>query len=267
MNHRAKEETPYYFAPGKSLFQIALSFSDRAGSLAKVLNLMEPRVKLLETTIHALPDKTCVLSAVAEARSADETAETIRSLVISSGFVLDAEVLKGRDGVLVDTFHNGLAAGGEALVIIRRHAFTRMLDRVYRILGSGGEVLLFEQGVAVGRTNGKAFVEVLGVDSVRKNLEYLRNNLTAQGWGNVSVRTSPGSEARTIVIRDCFECSSNEGRRTGCLFFKGYIVGNTSAVFGREFTVEETKCVLRGGDACEFQVEPVSGSEPKEGDR
>jgi predicted hydrocarbon binding protein len=72
-------------------------------------------------------------------------------------------------------------------------------------------------------------------------------------------------ETRTMVVQDCFECSSNDGGRNGCHFFRGYILGNTSATFGKAFSVEETACRLRGGDACEFVVKPTRRTSAREG--
>lgn len=157
--------------------------------------------------------------------------------------------------MLVDTFHTGLETGGEYLMLMRRRALTRMLDVVSKLLGSGGEVVLFQEGMAIGRANGEAFVRSLGAEKVRENIGYLSNNLAAQGWGRVVAEASPDRETLRILIRDCFECSSNEGARTGCNFFRGYIVGNRSVTFRKEFAAEETKCRLRGDDACEFLAE------------
>ena len=78
------------------------------------------------------------------------------------------------------------------------------------------------------------------------------------------MKMAPDGETRTMVIEDCFECSTNDGGRMGCHFFRGYIMGNTTATFGKPFSVEETTCRMRGGDACEFVVTPVSRTRSRE---
>lgn len=255
MDQVARREIPYYFAPGRRLFQIVVKIADEPGSLGRVLNLLGTKVNLVAMTSYVLPDNVAIVSGFAEAPSQDETAARLQSLIVSSGVALDVEVSEGRDGMLVDTFHTGLETGGEYLMLVRRRALTRMLDVVSRLLGSGGEVVLFQEGMAIGRANGEAFVRSLGAEKVRENIGYLSNNLAAQGWGRVAVEASLDQETLRVLIRDCFECSSNERARTGCSFFKGYIVGNESVTFRKEFAVEETKCRLRGDDACEFLAE------------
>jgi predicted hydrocarbon binding protein len=244
---------PYYFAPGKNLFQVVAQVPKKAGSLGRVLDDLEKKVKLVGIVTYGLPDGTVILSAVAEAWSKLETAEKLRGLLMSAG-ALDAEVSEGKEGVLVDTFHSGIAAGAEYLLQLRRHAIIRMIDRIQLLLGSGAEVILFESGVALGRSDGEDLVRSLGAEEVRKTIDYLMKGLTAQGMGSIVRRTAPGDENPTIIIHDCFECSSNDSNRTACQFFRGYIAGNSSAIFGGQFTVEETKCRLRGGGDCEFRI-------------
>lgn len=256
MNRVAKREFSHYFAPGKKLFQIVVKITDEPGSLDKILNLLGTRVNLVGTTSYTMRDNTAIVTGFAEALSQDETAEKLRKLITSSSVALEAEVSEGQDGILVDTFHTGLETDGEHLMLFRRSALARMFDRVYKLLGSGGEVLLFEEGEAIGRANGEAFVKILGAEKVRQNMSYLRNNLAAQGWGRVTAGTTADGGTTSIQIHDCFECSSNEGERTGCHFFRGYIVGNRSATYGQDLSVEEVKCSLKGDDVCEFRMRP-----------
>jgi predicted hydrocarbon binding protein len=256
LEHQPKAETPYYLAPGRRLFQIVINVRGERGALGSIIGLLESTFKLEGTTSYAPHDSTSILSVVAEGQSDAETPDGVRSSILTNRAALDAEVLEGREGILVDRFHTGLTTGAGYVMMIRRQSLTKMLDRINRLLGSGGEVVLYEEGIAVGRANGEAFLKSLGAGMLRRNIDYLRSNLTAQGWGEVSVEVDPDGETRRMVVHDCFECSSNEGGRTGCHFFRGYILGNTSATFGMAFTVEESNCKLRGGNECTFVAKP-----------
>ncbi len=256
MDHVARRIFPHYHAPGKKLFQIVVKISDEPGSLDRILNLLGSRVNLVGTDTYTMRDSTAILNAFAEALSKDETPAKLRKLVLSSGATLDCEVTEGRDGILVDSFHSGLDANGESTMLFRRKALARMFDRVHALLGTGGDFLLYEEGFAIGRVNGEGWVKMLGREKVRENLAYLRNNLSAQGWGTVAAGEQPGGEASTITIHDCFECSESPGSRTGCHFFRGYITGNRLATTGQELVAEELKCTLRGDKACEFRLSP-----------
>jgi len=257
LDRRPKEEIPYYFAPGKRLLQIVVQLPEKHGVLGEVLSQLEKKVRLVGTTTYRLPDGTVMVSVVAETQSEEETPERIGRLLKSAG-ALDSEVFEGTDGILVDTFHSGLATGAEYLVQFRRLAVTRLIDRIHMLLGSGADVLLFEGGASLGRSNAEELVRSLGAGTVRKTVDYLMKGLAAQGLGTVTRKGATGDEGSTLVVRDCFECSSNESKRTGCNFFRGYLVGSSSAVAGGEFTVEETRCRLTGGEACEFRIEPKS---------
>ena len=129
-------------------------------------------------------------------------------------------------------------------------------DRVHALLGTGGDFLLYEEGFAIGKANGEGFVKMLGREKIHDIIGYLRNNLSAQGWGRVAVGEQTDGEASHLMIYDCFECSENPGSRTGCHFFRGYIVGNRLATTGQELTAEEVRCVLKGDKVCEFLLTP-----------
>jgi len=38
---------------------------------------------------------------------------------------------------------------------------------------------------------------------------------------------------------------------------RGYLVGGAKATFEKEYGAKETQCVLKGADACEFQLTPA----------
>ena len=97
-------------------------------------------------------------------------------------------------------------------------------------------------------------VKEIGKERVGANIAYLRKRLRALGWGDVDAPIK-GDRTR-LQVRDCFECSDSSDSRTGCHFFRGYIVGNRGPVDGKEPVVEEVKCVLRGDEVCEFVITP-----------
>lgn len=254
MDHVARKIFPHYHAPGKKLFQIVVKMSDEPGSLGRILNLLGSRVNLVGTDTYTMEDNTAILNAFAEALSTNETPDKLRALVLSSGATLDCEVTEGKEGVLVDSFHTGLDVNGESNMLFRRKALARMFDRVHTLLGTGGDFLLYEEGFAIGKANGESWVKLLGREKVRDNISYLRNNLSAQGWGRVAAGEQLVGETSTIVIQDCFECSESTGSRTGCHFFRGYIAGNRLATTAQELVAEEAKCTLRGDKVCEFRL-------------
>ncbi|HME19272.1 MAG TPA: V4R domain-containing protein [Nitrososphaerales archaeon] len=249
-----KREFSFYFAEGKKLFHIVARIPDEPGALGKVLNVLGPRVNFIGTSTYNLHDKSALFSGYAEALRQDESAEQLRSLVTSSKAAIDVTVMPGQDGILVDTYHTGFEAYGEEMMLVRRKAMSGMIAQIYKMLGSGGETLLYEEGKAIGRSNMEETVKTIGKERVGANMAYLRKRLRALGWGDVDAPIK-GDRTR-LQIRDCFECSDSTDSRTGCHFFRGYIVGNRGAMDGRDPAAEEVKCVLRGDEVCEFVISP-----------
>jgi predicted hydrocarbon binding protein len=251
-----KREFPFYFGKGKNLFHVVAKIADEPGSMAKVLALLSPRLNLIGTSTYTLEDGTAIFSAFAEALNREETAAKLEGLLISSEFVLDGQVASGQDGILVDTFHTGLEAHGDEMMTIRRKAMTGMLSRISSLLGSGGETLLYEEGKAIGRINTEETIRIIGRKRVIANITYLRKWLEALGWGDVSA--TQRKDGMHFMIRDCFECADKDDYRTGCHFFRGYIVGSRGVQFGKDPVSKEVRCVLKGDRLCEIVVSPPS---------
>ena len=252
MDRIRKKEFPFYYAEGKSLFHVVAKMSDEPGSLSKVLGLLGGRVNLIGTSTYTLEDGSAMLTAFAEGLKQGESESSLKGLLDGSGFTMSAEVFHGEQGILVDTFHTGVEAHGDEMMVIRRKALVGMLARICRLLGSGGETLLYEQGKEIGRINTEQTIRIVGMDRTLANISYLRKWLAAIGWGEV--HASNEEDGTHFTVKDCFECSSSDGHRTGCHFFRGYIAGSRVAQHGSEPRVKETKCRLRGDHACEFVV-------------
>lgn len=249
-----KREFSFYFAEGRSLFHIVARIPDEPGSLGRIINLLGPHVNFIGTSTYTLHDRTAIFSGYAEALKKEESAEQLKALVASSKVAMDVSVMPGQDGILVDTYHTGFEAYGEEMMLFRRKAMASMLAQVYKLLGSGGETLLYEEGKAIGRSNMEETVRAIGKERVGNNITYLRKRLRALGWGDVDAPVK-GDRTR-LQIKDCFECSANTDSRTGCHFWRGYIVGNRGAIDGKDPAAEEVKCVLRGDEVCEFVITP-----------
>jgi predicted hydrocarbon binding protein len=244
---------PMHFAPGKKLVQVVVKLSDAPGSYSSVLNLLATRVNLVGTITYTLSDGTAVFSGFAEALSPKETAEGLRDLIMKSKAAMEADVIEGDDGLLVDTFHSGLVVGDDAYVLQRRDGLVHMFERVSKILGSGGETLLFEEGKATGQWSVSAMAKRIGAERLRANAGALDRLLAALGFGEVERRRAEGG-GFTFTATDCFECSGKRGSRSGCSFMRGYLAGALAEEVGKDFDCVEEKCRLKGGEACVFKL-------------
>ncbi len=249
---------PVHYAPGKKLFHVIVQLSDSPGSYSLILDRIRARVNLIGTSTYTLSDGTAVFSGFAEGLSGSETGEEIRKLILESKGAIDAEVRGGKDGLLVDTFHTGFTVDGDDYVLLRSMGMSHMFDRVSRMLGSGGEALIYEEGRAMGQWNAENLAKRIGIGLVKAQIGVLSRILSAQGLGEIEGDLGPSDGAFTMTVQGCFECSGGGSPRTGCSFMRGYFAGAAEAIFGEKFKSEEPKCVFRGARQCQFRLSPSS---------
>jgi len=247
---------PVHFAPGKKLFHMVVKLSDAPGSYSSILEVLSSRVNLIGTQTYTLSDGTAVFSGFAEALSKDETSERLRRVILASKSAFAAKVAEGVDGLLVDTFHTGYTVGNDNYMLMRRQGLGHMFDAVTRMLGSGGDFLLYAEGLAMGQRNAEIMVKNIGVGRVRAHKILLNRFLAAQGWGVLDAKEGPRRNEFSITVNDCFECSESRDSRKGCNFIRGYLAGGATASLGADIESVETKCMLRGAEACEFRLRP-----------
>jgi predicted hydrocarbon binding protein len=247
---------PVHYDPGKKLFHVVVKLSDAPGSYRSVLDLLSSRVNLIGTSTYTLSDGTAMFSGFAEALSPKETAERIKKLILGSKVAIEAEVHEGSQGLLIDTFHNGFVVDTEAYVLLRKGDLAHMFDRVSRILGSGGDTLLYEEGRAMSHWNVESLAKKFGIKRFREEGNVLYRFMSAQGWGEVNGKPGPEKGEFTMTVKDCFECSGEGAPRRECSFMRGYFAGSANAIYGREFEVRETKCGFKGEKFCEFRITP-----------
>ena len=253
---------PIHFAPGKKLFHVVVRLSDAPGSYSAILNLLGPKVNLIGTTTYSLSDGTAIFSGLSESLSPRETSSSLSRLIMSSKAAIEASVFEGHDGLLVDTFHTGVEVGGDEFMLVRRLGASLMFDHVAKLLGSGGETLLYEEGRSLSLLNAENMIKLVGIERVRTSSAELSHFLTAQGWGSLDVVGNLGDGSLSIKLSDCFECSAKVTYRKGCNFMRGYFAGSMEASMGGNVEAKEVRCSMKGNSSCEFNVtttaEPIA---------
>ncbi len=245
---------PIHYAPGKKLFHIVVKLSDAPGSYSAILNLLGPKVNLIGTTTYSLSDGTAIFSGFSELLSPKETPKALKELIMSSKAAIDVTVFEGHDGLLIDTFHTGIEVGGDDFMLVRRFGASFMFDHVAKILGTGGEALLYEEGRSLSLLNAENMIKLVGLQRVKANSAELSPFLTAQGWGSPEIEGSLGGGNLIVKLNGCFECSAKVTYRKGCNFMRGYFAGSMEAATGGTVDSKEVRCTLKGAPSCEFLV-------------
>ena len=247
---------PVHFAPDKKLVHIVVKLSDAPGSYSQILDSLRTKVNLIGTTTYTLSDGTAMFSGFAETLDQKGTGEGIQELIMKSGAALEAQVREGRDGLLIDTFHRGFAVDGDRYMLMRLGELVNMFDHVAKLLGTGGEALLYEEGVATGRWSADTASSRYGDERVRAQVGAINHLMTAEGMGDVEGVYGPGDGEITVTITECFECTGEPASRSGCSFMRGYLVGAANSIYGKKYTCVEERCSLKGGKSCEFRLTP-----------
>ena len=247
---------PVHYRPNKKLFHVIANLSDAPGSYSLVLGALRPKLNLIGTSTYTLDDGTAVFSGFAEALSEGVTPDTIKKLVLGSKGAFDAVVKEGKEGLLIETNHVGFNVDGDDHLLLRSRGLGQMFDRVSNMLGSGGDALLYEEGLAMGHWNAEHLIKRIGARMVKAQVGALSRTLSAYGFGDVEGDVGPGDGDFAMTVRDCFECSGEGVARKGCNFLRGYFVGSAEAIFRKKYRCEEPRCVLRGEGSCEFRLTP-----------
>lgn len=253
MNRTLREEFPYYYAPGKQVFQVVLKLKDVQGGLGDALALLKPLVNFVSTHSYALGDGTALFTGFAEAVK-PTSPDVLKVAVTRSPVVVAAEVTEGRGGLVVDSFHLGVKAGPGRVILMPTEALSSMFERITKVFGSGGEVILFGEGRDFGSAGGKSFLNLFGKETLLGAADYLVNNYAALGFGvGTLVPLGPGEVYRARVA-ECFECSVSRDGKRNCSFMRGVLEGFAATVLDMKVTSAEPRCRCRGDSDCEFVI-------------
>ncbi len=256
MNGTKKRIFPVHYAPGKALFHIIVKLSDAPGSYSSVLDLLRSKVNLIGTSTYTHSDGTAMFSGFAEGISPHTTAKGLEDLIMESKAAMSADVREGKEGLLVDTYHTGFVVGSDEYILMRREGLVRVFERVSKMLGTGGDTILYEEGKAMGMRNAEIMAETIGLERVRAQISVLNRFLAAQGWGVLEGEEDLGKGGYTVTVTDCFECSESTASLKRCSFMRGYLAGAAFASYGNDYSSEETSCRLRGAKSCVFRLTP-----------
>lgn len=248
-----KQSLGVYYSPKVKTFHIVVRLKDVPGALSSVLEILRDHVDLVNSISYSMEDDGAIWSGFGKSLSKAETEQNLKKLVRRSPLVLECQVKGSDHGLLIDTFHSGIeVAPDRPAVVFPLVGVTRIYDHLARILGSGGETILFEEGSALGRSSGQYLNKMLGDVSLDWKVKALLGTYSVIGWGSASLEVEkPGARYR-VEIQDCMECAGMGKDRKGCNLVRGTLTNAVSTLSGGKFESEETKCRFRGNPFCEF---------------
>ncbi|MGD1055146.1 MAG: hypothetical protein ABR867_03585, partial [Nitrososphaerales archaeon] len=203
-----KQSLGVYYSPDVKSFHIVVRLKDVPGALSSVLGLLRDHVDLVGSTSYSLEGNGAIWSGFGKSLSKAETEGKLKNLVKRSPMVLECEVKGSDHGLLIDSFHSGIeVAPDRPAVVFPLVGVSRIYDHLARMLGSGGETILFEEGSALGKSSGQYLNALLGHGNLDWKVKALLGTYSIIGWGSASLEVEkPGARFR-VTIRDCMECA------------------------------------------------------------
>jgi predicted hydrocarbon binding protein len=245
--------------PKKRSFQIMLRLRNERGALADVSSIISRSMTNILSGHLSVLDSHAYWSFFAESEDDDGVdAPRLRSILESSPYVEEASVVEDNDGLLVDSLCFPLRwNAGDRAVLFRQKALSDALDAVRKEFGTGGSVLLYDQGYKMGEEGARDIVERLGRKFIREHLSQVLALWSAVGWGRVSLLTyEPAGPIVVVKVEESFECAEFVSEEPYSQFLRGHLCSWLSTLFNTTLKCVETQCVSAGSEHCEFRVEP-----------
>jgi len=249
-----KGMTTFVMNQTKRTFFVALKVRDSPHGLAGLAALIAgTNLKVISGQLSAAEGGS-ILSFFAETEKTGVLVQELTDRLSKLEGVTQVAVEEDTDGFAVDTTGSRFEGSlGERSIPFRQKSLLSMFTMMRRQFGSGGEVILFEEGRKMGGDTGKVLRSALGPDFVSKHMDRVLSVWSAAGWGVLRLDSyDPVAPSVTLAIKDSFECTGLKSDRPTSQLFRGHLEGAVSALLGSRLKCQETACVATGAEECLF---------------
>ena len=241
---------------GKRLAQVVVKLKDEVGAMASINALAASLdVDIRQSATYSLEDGAAVFNAFVVLNDPKVSLVKLVERLEQSPFAFQAQAFEGHEGVVVDQISFPVNWQGRRVLILSQSATTRMFEAIRTILGSGGEVVLYQQGLRYGRDLSEYFMTRLGRDYLARNYDYGLAVLAATGWGIPEVNGFKEEFPNvTVKLSSCLECDGIRSKQPVCSFMRGFLSGVFGTIAGHTVHCEESLCIAKGDSYCEFTL-------------
>lgn len=248
----------FHYSPGKRAFHIVFATDDPQQGFEGCARLLRKfGLRLISLVFTSRPKQGNDWSVIVE-DPRDVKPEQVREELLKTAGINYALVAGDEDGLVIDKLHFPLVdPGGERAYVISANTLRKVFDKMRDLLGTGGEVVLFNEGEAVGVREVEEMQNMFGKENVARLLPLLPYLFQITGVGKPEV-VDLNLETLEAVFRlyASAECEGMKSSTPYSRWVKGQLVGFMSTLFERPCAAEETKCVAMGDPYCEFRIHP-----------
>ena len=253
-----KDVNVYLHHPSRKFFHVVVELKNVPGALYDLLGILsnlDLNILGSFSSVDALA-KTGVWSGFVE--NSEHDASELKQKISSSWYVLDSLIVESRDGFLVDGIHFPFAFNtGDKAIMMRSKFVGSMLASVRKKFGTGGDVIIYEEGRAYGHDVWADYSKRLGSEFLLSHLRETMDIYQALGWFKLEdVCQNPQDGSITVRTKENFECEGAMSRSPYSHFVRGHLSGGLTAITGEEVACEETRCIAVGDKCCEFILTP-----------
>ncbi|MDG7012821.1 MAG: hypothetical protein JRN46_01170 [Nitrososphaerota archaeon] len=243
---------------GQKLYLVGLEVRHEVGAIANLANILEKGRFSIVSGFVSSPgeDGYGRCSFFVQATEGRPSAAALAKMLEGSKYARAVEVAEAHKGLITDGMNFPLAwNSGDRGIMLRTHFFSVMEEGIRDILGTGGDVLLYQLGYHHGAPTWRDLLSGYHVEDA-EDLQVALGYYNATGWGRPEVVSFDLEGKKSAVeIWDNFECLSKPAKLpAGSNFFRGHLAGMFESVYNARVKVVETKCVSTGSDRCEFAV-------------
>lgn len=240
--------------PGYKYYELLMWISNVVGALHRITGkLAQAEINILTGMHRQYGDKVLWIVFVEVPESVD--IEEILEEIARMDVILELKYHMMDKVEIFDSYLFPLGMYDIRIFILPNYVFHSLKKEMIDTLKTGGEAILYRQGMFSGRTIAirikKRFKEKL--TSINDILRFLENVFRALGWGLLEFKSiDPKAKIGSIIVRESVEYT--EFSSIKCHFFRGFITGILREIFEDEsINLTEVKCKSEGEPYCEYR--------------
>jgi len=241
--------------PGHRLFQLAFTADIVNSPLAELLEVLRKRgILILSATMSSPDGKNSTWSVFLDSEDYGITIEGLRHVLGGLEFVRDLRVAGGSSFIVDELFFPVTVSMGDRTMLISGEALQRMIAAMGEQFGSGGSVISYHEGVAIGSRWVGQIRSVFHGD-MRTFVPEAIKLYSAMGIGRAQFVVANFDSLQFVLrMHHNIECEGKHTEKPNSQWIRGHLVGAAMAALDVQLECTETKCISMGDPYCEFKL-------------